>query len=168
MNSTSTPVYRAAHVSEAPAIAAASRLHVEYGLRWRWTPTRVRQEILDPDTMVLVSSLRGDLAGFAIMHFGDERAHLQLLAVLPPYRRTGIGTAMLAWLEKSCVTAGIQQIRLEVRSANRAAREFYVRAGYKYLGQIGGYYDGHEAASVMARELYPAAALDRHRPDKHS
>jgi ribosomal-protein-alanine N-acetyltransferase len=164
MNSTSTPVYRAAHVSEAAAIASASRLHVEYGLRWRWTPARVRQEILDPDTMVLVATVRGDLAGFAIMHFGDERAHLQLLAVLPPYRRAGIGTALLAWLEKSCETAGIQQIRLEVRSANRAAREFYVRAGYKYLGQIGGYYDGLEAASVMAHELYPAAALDKNPP----
>ncbi len=164
MNSTSTPVYRAAHVSEAPAIASASRLHVEYGLRWRWTPARVQQEILDPDTMALVASVRGDLAGFAIMHFGDERAHLQLLAVLPPYRRAGIGTALLAWLEKSCVTAGIQQVRLEVRSANRAAWEFYVRAGYKYLGQIGGYYDGLEAASVMARELFPAVALDKNPP----
>jgi ribosomal-protein-alanine N-acetyltransferase len=114
--------------------------------------------------MVLVATVRGDLAGFAIMQFGDDRAHLQLLAVLPPYRRAGIGTGLLAWLEKSCVTAGLQQIRLEVRSANHAAREFYVRAGYKYLGHIGGYYDGLEAASVMARELFPAAALDKNPP----
>jgi UDP-N-acetylmuramate: L-alanyl-gamma-D-glutamyl-meso-diaminopimelate ligase len=48
--------------------------------------------------MVLVATVRGDLAGFAIMHFGDQRAHLQLLAVLPPYRRARIGTALLAWL----------------------------------------------------------------------
>jgi ribosomal-protein-alanine N-acetyltransferase len=167
MTATSTPVYRAAHVSEALAIASASRLHVEYGLRWRWTPARVRQEIRDPDTMVLVATVDGDLAGFAIMHFGDDRAHLQLLAVLPHYRRNGIGAALLRWLEQSCMTAGIQNIRLEVRSANHAAREFYAHAGYRYLGQIGGYYDGVEAASVMTRELYPASQLHRDPPRGH-
>jgi len=31
------------------------------------------------------------LAAFAIMHFGDEVAHLNLLAVAPDYRRQGLG-----------------------------------------------------------------------------
>lgn len=147
------PVLRAAHISEATDIASASRLHVEYGLRWRWTPERVRQQIRDPETMVLIASVRGEMAGFAIMNFGDEQAHLLLFAVLPAWRRAGVGTALLSWLEDSCVTAGIQQVRLELRSANRVAREFYVKAGYRYLGQISGYYDGREAAWVMARDL---------------
>jgi ribosomal-protein-alanine N-acetyltransferase len=137
-------------------IASASRLHVEYGLRWRWTPEKIRQQIRDPDTMVLVASVRGEIAGFAIMSFGEERAHLLLLAVMPVHRRKGIGTAMLRWLEESCVTAGIRQVKLELRSANRVAREFYVRAGYHYLGQVSGYYDGREAASIMARDLFAA------------
>ena len=160
MKSDVSAVYRPAHGSEANTIAFASRLHVEYGLRWRWTPAKVRQQIRDPDTMVLVASVRGELAGFAIMHFGDARAHLLLLAVLPTFRRCGIGTSMLRWLEKSCVTAGIGQVRLEVRSANSAARNFYANAGYRYLGQIAAYYDGREAAAVMARRLLPATATD--------
>jgi ribosomal-protein-alanine N-acetyltransferase len=157
----SIPVLRAAHISEAATIASASRLHVEYGLRWRWTPSRIRQQIRDPDTMVLVATVRGDIAGFALMHFGEQRAHLQLLAVLPVYRRCGIGTSLLHWLEKSCVTAGIQHIRLEVRSRNQAAQEFYARGGYRCLGQISGYYDGREAASVMARQLLSTAESGR-------
>lgn len=150
------PVLRAAHVSEAMDIASASRLHVEYGLRWRWTPEKIRQQIRDPDTMVLVASVRGEIAGFAIMNFGEERAHLLLLAVLPVHRRKGIGMAMLRWLEASCVTAGIRQVKLELRSGNRIARDFYVRAGYRYLGQVSGYYDGREAASIMAHDLVAA------------
>jgi ribosomal-protein-alanine N-acetyltransferase len=147
------PVLRAAHVSEATDIASASRLHVEYGLRWRWTPEKIRQQIRDPDTMVLVASVRGEISGFAIMNFGEERAHLLLLAVLPVHRRKGTGMAMLRWLEESCVTAGIRQVKLELRSGNRIAREFYVRAGYHYLGQVSGYYDGREAAAIMAHDL---------------
>ena len=101
-------LFRAAHKSEAATIAGMSRLHVEYGLRWRWTPTKVRIHIDDPETMVLVASKDGSLAGFAIMKFDDTKSHLMLLAVDPAARREGIGRSMMQWLEKSCVTAGIQ------------------------------------------------------------
>jgi [ribosomal protein S18]-alanine N-acetyltransferase len=147
--------FRAAHRSEATAIAGMSRLHVEHGLRWRWTPARVRKQIDDPETMVLVASLDGELAGFAIMRFGDLDAHLFLLAVAPRLRRTGIGRALLVWLEKSCRTAGIQNVRLEVRWGNRQARCFYLENGYRILGQVSGYYDRREAAVLMGKSLVP-------------
>lgn len=145
--------FRAAHRSDAAAIAAMSRLHVEHGLRWRWTPARVRKQIEDPDTMVLIASLNGEMAGFAIMHFGDLDAHLFLLAVAPQFRRMGIGRALLQWLEKSCGIAGIQNVRLEVRWGNRQARRFYLSSGYRVLGQVAGYYDRREAAVLMGKSL---------------
>ena len=144
---------RKAHVSEAKAIAAISRLHVENGLRWRWTAKKVRRCIDDDETMVLVASSQGDMAGFAIMKFGDARAHLHLLAVQPVYRRQRVATSMLAWLEKSCSTAGMSDIRLEVRAANRIAREFYLGLGYRHLARISGYYDRQETAVVMGKSL---------------
>jgi ribosomal-protein-alanine N-acetyltransferase len=153
MKAESTLQLRAAHRSDAAAIAAISRLQIEYGLRWRWTPARVRKEIDDPETMVLVASKAGDIAGFAIMRFGDLDAHLFLLAVQPPYRRMGTGRALLEWLEKSCHTAGIQRIRLEVRSGNRQAQRFYLNNGFRLLGCIAGYYDRQEAAVIMGKSL---------------
>lgn len=146
-------VLRAAHASEAAAIAAMSRLHIEHGLTWRWRPSRIKKNIRDPETMVLAATVRGDLAGFAIMKFGDEDAHLYLLAVHPRFRRHGIGKSMVEWLEKSCRTAGIQRIRLEVRTSNQVARKFYERLGYSFVAQVAGYYDGREAAVIMARSL---------------
>jgi len=137
-----------------------SRLHIEYGLNWRWTPAKVRWHIDDKDTMVLIASREGVMAGFAIMRFGDHQAHLFLLAVRPDFRRTGIGRSMMEWLEKSCRTAGIQAIRLEVRASNRAALRFYRQLGYRFLGQVAGYYDRREAAVIMAHSL--------NRQDPHS
>jgi len=144
---------RAAHPSEARAIASMSRLHIEYGLNWRWTPAKVKRHIKDRDTMVLIASKEGTIAGFAIMRFGDNQAHLFLLAVQPEYRRTGIGQSMMQWLEKSCRTAGIQAVRLEVRASNRVAMRFYRSLGYRFLGRVAGYYDRREAAAILAKSL---------------
>ena len=146
-------VFRAAHRSEAKAIAAMSRLQVEHGLHWRWTAAKVRRQIEDRETMVLVASIDGELQGFAIMKFGDVEAHLFLLAVEPKLRRTGIGRRLVRWLEKSCETAGVENIRLGVRASNRHALKFYEHLDYRRAGTIAAYYDGREAAVVMTRSL---------------
>lgn len=133
-----------------------SRLHIEHGLRWRWTPARVRRRIDDPECMVLVVSAAGEIAGFSIMQFGDRLAHLVLLAVQPERRREGIGRAMLEWLEKSCRTAGIHAIRLEVRATNQPALAFYRAGGFRPVSRISGYYDRFEAAIAMKKSLLAA------------
>ena len=153
MNVDESLVLRAAHISEAGAIASMSRLLVEHGLTWRWTPSRVRRSIKDKETMVLVASIDGQLSGFAIMKFRDTESHLFLLAVEPRMQRTGIGAALLAWHEISCRTAGMRHIRVEVRVGNQPARKFYGRAGFRFVGQVTGYYDRHEAAVIMVKTL---------------
>ena len=130
-----------------------SRLHIEYGLNWRWTPAKVKRHIRDKETMVLIASMEGTIAGFAIMKFGEHQAHLFLFAVQPEYRRTGIGRSMMQWLEKSCRTAGIQAVRLEVRASNRAAIRFDRSLGYRFVGRVAGYYDRREAAAILAKSL---------------
>lgn len=148
-----TTTLRPAHRSEAALIARMSRSLVEHGLRWRWTPRRVRQAIGDKETLVVVATVAGELVGFAIMKFGDDNAHLHLLAVDPRHRRRGIATALLEWLETDCRTAGMQGIRVEVRIQNKPAREFYAQLGYGTLGQIRGYYDQIESAAVLVKPL---------------
>ena len=155
MNIDDQLVLRPAHSSEAAAIATMSRLQIEYGLNWRWTPRRIRRAIQNPETMVLVASVDGVIEGFAIMKFNDEDAHLLLLAVQPGARKAGIGRAMVEWLEKSCRTAGLRHIRLEVRVSNEPARLFYERLGYRLVSQVAGYYEKREAAAVMAKSLFP-------------
>jgi ribosomal-protein-alanine N-acetyltransferase len=144
---------RAAHTSEAREIASISRQQVEYGLNWRWTPARVKRYVADPESMVLVVSRGGIMQGFAIMKFADDAAHLLLLAVQPNARREGVGTALLKWLEKSCDTAGIAQVRLEVRASNDMAKQFYASLGYRLVGRMNAYYDSQEAAVVMEKSL---------------
>ena len=84
--------------------------------------------------------------GFGIMAYGDQDAHLLLLAVRPGNQRQGVGSAILQWLEASAVAAGSKCIRVEARRDNDAARSFYNEHGYhecvitarRYSGAIDG------------------------------
>ena len=152
---------RLARPADATAIANLSRDLIEYGLRWRWTPARIAASIDTPNVNVLVACVREDIAGFAIMRYGDDDAHLDLLAVAPPYRRAGIGRQLLQWLEKCAVVAGIFNVALEVRAGNEAAQLFYKRMGYRTLAQLPDYYQGVEAALRMGRDLSCRSLDDR-------
>jgi [ribosomal protein S18]-alanine N-acetyltransferase len=144
---------RLARPTDATTIAALSRDLIEYGLRWRWTAGRIGASIRAPDANVLVACIHGNIVGFAIMRYGEDDAHLDLLAVAPPYRRLGIGRQLVEWLEKCAVVAGIFTIALEVRAENQSAQNFYKQIGYRTLVQLPGYYQGIEAALRMGRDL---------------
>jgi [ribosomal protein S18]-alanine N-acetyltransferase len=144
---------RLARPADATTIANLSRELIEYGLRWRWTPMRIAASIRDSDVNVLVACIRANIAGFAIMRYRDDDAHLDLLAVAPPYRRAGVGRQLLEWLEECAVVAGIFSVALEVRAANEGAQRFYRRMGYHTLVHLPGYYQGVEAALRMGRDL---------------
>lgn len=146
--------FRLATVSEAEQLAAMSRDLIEQGLGWAWTPSRIIRHIRIPDSVVLVAQSQEQIIGFAIMQFGEEEAHLDLLAVKPKYQRTGIGRQLIEWLEKSALVAGISIIYLEVRSKNKDAQMFYERLGYHHIRHVHGYYSDRESAVCMAIDLW--------------
>jgi ribosomal-protein-alanine acetyltransferase len=143
---------------EVTAIADMSRRQIEHGLPWSWDERRVRYCMANRDGVVLSARDRRRLVGFAIMEFFDERAHLNLLAVLPGYQKQGIGRGLLDWLESSARTAGIFTVNLELRESNVVARRFYERLGYTLKGRRRAYYAGREDALCMTRDLKVTSA----------
>ncbi len=142
-----------ARAVEAAALAAISAAHIEQGLKPAWGAARIRWHVRDPDSVVLTARLGAAIAGFAIMRYGDDVAHLNLLAVVPAHRRRGVARALLQWLEETALTAGTFIIGLELRETNADARGFYRALQYRELGQIPGYYQGIESAIRMARDV---------------
>ena len=139
---------------DAVPIALMSRRLIEAGLpTWSWNSRRVAWHVRHAESLVLTARRGDELAGFAIMGFGDEAAHLNLLAVEPRYRRQGIGRQLVAWLEASARVAGTFAVSLEVRARNSAARRFYAALGYREADQLPGYYEQLEDAVRMSRDL---------------
>ena len=154
---TSEPWLQLACRGDTEPIANMSRVLIESGLGWRWTPERVAASIHAPNVNVVVARIDNRIAGFGIMRYGDEDAHLDLLAVAPAYRRAGVARRLLKWLEKCAVVAGILTIDLEVRAQNSGAQLFYERMDYRRLAHLAGYYQGVEDAFRMRRKLLPGA-----------
>jgi ribosomal-protein-alanine N-acetyltransferase len=147
---------RFGRLADAASIAILSRELIESGLGWTWTPERVSRSIRNPDTVTLIGADGTRIVAFAIMHFGDEQAHLNLLAVRPTHQRTGLGTRLIDWLMESAQVAGIAIVSLELRTTNDDARRFYLAQGFTEAVYIPGYYRGRETAVRMVRELRPA------------
>jgi [ribosomal protein S18]-alanine N-acetyltransferase len=139
--------------ADAPLLADMSRQLVESGLKPSWGAARIRWHVDHPDSVVLTARHPQGTAGFAIMRYLEERAHLNLLAVAVEHRRRGVARALLSWLEETAVTAGTFVISLEVRANNEAALRFYRAFGYQERGALPGYYQGVEAALRMERDL---------------
>ena len=142
-----------ARAADAREIAEMSRDLIEHGLTWSWTPARVQHSIGGAESSVVVARRDLRVAAFAIMHFGDDVAHLNLLAVAPEHRRQGLGWRLMSWLTATAVEAGVFRINLELRTGNEPARLFYGRLGFDELGIVQGYYQGREAALRMSRRL---------------
>ncbi len=158
MNRSDSVVLRPARAGDAEIIASLSRDLIESGLGWSWSPERVARSMAEKNTVTLVALERGRVVAFVIAFFGEEHAHLSLLAVRPSHQRQGIGRRLMEWLLKSARVAGTASIHLELRSRNQAARRFYRALGFVETAYVPGYYRGREMALRMTRELRDARA----------
>ena len=151
---------RLAEPRDAQAIAMMSRDFIEAGLGWKYDAARVLRAIRDRETLAVVAcesgksgAGRGALTGFAIMEFGDERAHLVLVAVRPSHRRLGIGERLLDWLLDSARCAGMASVHLELRAGNEGARRFYRAMNFHETVVVPGYYRSGEGRKEGALRM---------------
>jgi ribosomal-protein-alanine N-acetyltransferase len=105
------------------------------------------------EATVIIAESSNKVSGFAIVTFAPVSAHINLLAVNPVSRRSGVATAMIDWLVESCQVAGLGCIRLEVRAANLGAIKCYNKLGFESVGVTRGYYDRKEDAQHMVLTL---------------
>ena len=82
-----------------------------------------------------------------------DEAHVTTFAVLPAYRRRGLGGRLLWTLMELAVELGATVVTLEVRLSNAAARRLYQRFGFRPVGVRPRYYsDNGEDALIMTTE----------------
>ena len=144
---------------DAAPIASLSRRLIEAGLPPSWPADRVLCHIKRTDSVVLTARFHAALAGFAIMQFGDDRAHLNLLAVDSTHQRRTLGRQLMHWLHESALVAGTFLLSLELRATNSGAQRFYETLGYRPGGVVPGYYQGREDALRMSLDLRVGRSL---------
>ena len=73
----------------------------------------------------------GCLLATAMAGYEGHRGWINYLAVAPERRREGIGSEMLAAVEKRLRALGCPKINLQVRAGNTAVMAFYRRLGFR-------------------------------------
>ncbi|MEO7288692.1 MAG: ribosomal protein S18-alanine N-acetyltransferase [Jatrophihabitantaceae bacterium] len=83
-----------------------------------------------------------------------ETAQVLTVGVLPAARRRGIGALLVQALVAEAARRQAEEVLLEVRIDNQAARKLYEAQGFAMIGTRRGYYDrGRVDAVVMRRGL---------------
>lgn len=93
------------------------------------------------------------LLGYISLYAVVDEMEVLNLAVLPEFRRQGLGARLLSLALQAGRKMGIEKVRLEARESNRAAISLYARFGFKPLGRRDRYYANGEAALVMALDM---------------
>jgi ribosomal-protein-alanine N-acetyltransferase len=94
--------------------------------------------------------------GHGILQIGAGEAHILNLCVRPGASRQGLGRMLLERLLEVARSHGAENVVLEVRPSNDAARRLYAGAGFAEVGMRRGYYPrvgGREDALILARVL---------------
>jgi ribosomal-protein-alanine N-acetyltransferase len=86
----------------------------------------------------------GTLAGYFLLMYAVDEAHLLDVAVAGALHGAGLGRFLLDRIAARARSQGMASILLEVRPSNERALHVYRRYGYAEIGRRKGYYPAHE------------------------
>lgn len=97
---------------------------------------------------------RSKLAGYIVARMGADELHINNVAVREPYRRLGIGRALLDRILTEGKRSEVPCAFLELRAGNTAALALYEECGFRVTARRSKYYsEPVEDALVMIVQL---------------
>jgi ribosomal-protein-alanine N-acetyltransferase len=114
--------------------------------------------LIKPGTVRLKIVSSGEMIGFlsGYVQSRGELGWISSIGITPAWQGHGLGARLLASGESAL---GTPLVRLTVRAANARAIHLYVRAGYRQIKTIRGYYVGGEDGLVFEKETRLSQAL---------
>jgi ribosomal-protein-alanine N-acetyltransferase len=98
----------------------------------------------EPEDGTLRRRPGGALAGYFLVMYAVDEAHLLDVAVSGERQGSGLGRFLLDRIAARSRAMGMTSILLEVRPSNGRALQVYARYGYAQIGRRKGYYPAHE------------------------
>ncbi len=114
-----------------------------------WTRSQCVGIMAMPGVALTIAETDDSPAGFALVRRILDEAELLLLAVAPPFRRRGVGAALLRAVINDCRMMDMATLHLEVRSGNPAVR-LYGDHGFVQVGHRRGYYRSRDGLAYDA------------------
>ena len=117
-----------------------------------WSYKLLEAGINSPYDLYFVALCRDQIIGYCCLRLLAGEGEIQRIAVLPEYRRLGIGRKMMEAMVNYATKNQAYAISLEVRESNFAARRLYESFGFAAEAVRRGYYHNPlEDALIMWR-----------------
>ena len=110
----------------------------------------------NPVNKIIVAESDGKVVGFIDFLITFNSSTIMQVAVTKEFRKNGIATQLLSEMEKSFpknIDDIVETITLEVRESNEAAKNLYLKNGYKIVVVKEHYYKDGENAIYMLKRL---------------
>lgn len=116
-----------------------------------WSLDSITDEVVKNNlARYICARLDGQIIGYGGMWVIFEEAHITNIAVLPEFRRCGIGKFILKELIQIAKKNNVTTMTLEVRKSNIVAQKLYKFYGFECCGIRKAYYsDNGEDAIIM-------------------
>lgn len=117
-----------------------------------WSEKSFHDEMKNKLAVYFVAKSDGRCIGYSGFWNVSGEGGITNVAVLPEYRRQGIGSMLIAEMIKTAVKLRLDLLTLEVRKSNIAAQGLYKKYGFDIIGERKRYYsDNGEDAWIMTK-----------------
>jgi ribosomal-protein-alanine N-acetyltransferase len=119
-----------------------------------WNRRVIEHDLANLGAVVYLKAiLRDVIAGYGVIGRNESVAHLLNLAVLQEFRGVGIASQLMLAFGEIASEWNCRRMRLEVRSSNTIARDFYSKLGFSYVTRCRSYYANGEDALILVARL---------------
>lgn len=114
-----------------------------------WSEEMLCETIDRPESEFLCAFIDGEFAGYAGMLCVLDEGQICNVAVCPPFRRMGVGEALMQAQRERGLARGLSIMFLEVRAGNTAAQRLYEKMGWEKVGVRRNYYSNPREDGVL-------------------
>lgn len=119
-----------------------------------WSRQAFADEMENKIAVYFTAKDNGKVIGYCGFWQAADEADITNIAVLPQFRKQGVGGELLKSLIKKADEMGLVQINLEVRKSNEPAKRLYEKYGFEPIGERKRYYrDNNEDAVIMSKYI---------------
>lgn len=118
-----------------------------------WSLRSISSELHNPLSLWIIAEDNGQVAGYVGSQSVLGEADMMNLAVVPEFRRQGVGRKLVQKLVEELKLRGTHILLLEVRASNEPAISLYEELGFVQVGRRPNYYvHPKEDALILRKE----------------
>jgi len=118
---------------------------------WRADVAEVEQSLRDGGGVL--AWLGETLVGSVVWSYRDAVFYVQHVSVHPDYRRRGLATRMMTWVQQEAQRSGYAQLALRIRSTLTGNQALYESLGFKVTETVPHPRGGPETLTRMEKRL---------------